>query len=345
MTNASQSNEIEKASWEGCIPVMLSLSPQSLSSPRMPASVHKLIPRHSYLHVALEEEVRNFHQYAPISFQSNGGMTSAVQDDDDNEDSNSDSSRNQENKSANGSSNGSKSTGQSKTQSKEASYPKCWFEDERTGSPLRWHLFIGVLYDLLRLRESATCKDSYLLLPWKIKIHFTAYPEKLLPITNSDKDNIPQYIFQHYLNSLKQSLYLQYNSARIAKNMNKHSHELLWNGIKNNKWGGPFQETSSEFNGRDLPNNIPIRVMVDGRPSFSRPCSPKSENGEQLTIEHIIREWLPGIFDKQFRWCVQGIKVPLECPLVELWKVLSHPDRFLYVLVTVDDLVPSKHNT
>lgn len=26
-----------------------------------------------------------------------------------------------------------------------APYPICWFEDEDTGKPLRWHLFAGVL--------------------------------------------------------------------------------------------------------------------------------------------------------------------------------------------------------
>lgn len=32
-------------------------------------------------------------------------------------------------------------------------YPICWFEDEKTGTVLRWHIFIGVLYDLMRLKD------------------------------------------------------------------------------------------------------------------------------------------------------------------------------------------------
>jgi hypothetical protein len=353
MENPCRSDEVEKASWQGCIPVMLSLSPMSLSSPTMPAPVHKLIPRHSYLHLALEEEVRNFHQHAPILFrpmgQKDGGdgiVTSTIQSD--NEDN--DSSQNHEgaiDTPENESLNQNKNAQQSASDLKEnPPYPICWFEDERTGTPLRWQLFIGILHDLLRLRKSTSCTESYQHLPWKIRIHFTAYPETLLPLSISEKHDVLRCIFQHYLNSLKQSLYLQHNSARTAKNLNKQSHVHLWNGIMNNKWEGSFREISMELdgngngNGTQEPflNNVPIRIMVDGRPTFSRPCNPRSADGEQLTIGHVLREWLPGLFEKQLHWCVQGIVVPLECPVAELWRVLCHPDRFLYILVVVDDL-------
>jgi hypothetical protein len=34
-------------------------------------------------------------------------------------------------------------------------------------------------------------------------------------------------------------------------------------------------------------------------------------------------------------YSIQGVKPSLNCPLVELWQLLSHPDHFLYIIVVV----------
>jgi len=67
-------------------------------------------------------------------------------------------------------------------------FPECWFEDEESGLPLRWQLFVGVLYDLMKGRlivnhpGSPLC-NQFRNLPWKIRIHFTSYPtDQLLPL-------------------------------------------------------------------------------------------------------------------------------------------------------------------
>jgi hypothetical protein len=351
--NSIPSDEIEKESWKGCIPVQLSLSPMSLSSPTMPHPIHKLIPRHSYLHVALEEEVRNFHQYAPISFRSMGIVTNDEgENDDEIQGENMDNNGTTRSVEIDGKKDNSESLTQNEASqqsqsnlSSENAYPLCWFEDEETRRPLQWNLFVGIIYDLLRLRKSASCVESFQhsMLPWKLRVHFTTYPDTILPLSVAETDDdVLKYVFQHYLNSLKQSLYLQSNSARIAKNLNKQSHIKLWKGIVNNCWEGPFREVVMELHGsrskEHIINNVPIRVLVDGRPSFTRPCNPRTADGELITIGEVLEKWLPGLFAKKFHWCIQGIEVPLECPVSELWKVLCHPDRFIYVLVVVDDL-------
>jgi len=239
-------------------------------------------------------------------------------------------------------------------------YPVCWFEDVETGTPLRWHLFVGVIYDLLcmkTIRSSSTDmkNDTYTHLPWKIRVHFTSYPSLLLPLSpssNAAKDDLVlQCLFQHYLNSLKQSLYVQHNTNRISKNMSKQSHLQLWDGIVMNHFG-VYEQIVSELDGTDggsglgvTMENIPLRVLVDDRPAFIRPCKLFQNNGNDsvdadaernfTSVENVLRDWLPHLFEgeSEFLWRVQGIQVPLDCPLLHLWRGLCHPDRFLYITV------------
>ena len=352
-------DNIERATWEGGVPVMLSLSPMSLSSATMPAPVHKIIPRHSYLHIALQEEVRTLHQYAPVSFsgkmlqnsEGNGLVTNASIEEDDDVNGDGDGNRDTE-----GEANKSQfldtknqitkpSSGDSDKdgQKVDSPYPICWFEDIETGTPLRWYLFIGLIYDLIRIRKSSNCQESFkqFLLPWKIRVHFTSYPEYLLPLCTLGKDDVMHSIFQHYLNSLKQSIYLQHNSSRIAKNMNKQSHVDLWEAIVTNQWEPSFRRISMELNGNKngndlIMNNVPIRILVDGKPAFSRPCKQLTSEGKRLTVGYVLRECLPTLFEKKFHCCIQGVDVGFDHPVDEIWRAFRHPDRFLYILVVFE---------
>ena len=400
----ASADDLQRANWQGSIPAVLSLSPMSLSSTTRPEPVHILLPRNSYLHVSLEETVRSFHPYAiaPISSfravsqpddeidtdgnvmskdvgsndkgeneNSKIGTTDTVKTNEDrnlhvaeNNDGVGQSDKNQIKKSEG-------SAGENNEIS-ESAYPICWFQDEETGIPLRWNLFIGILYDLLRLKTPSSsestdnnggCTDieAYKRLPWRICVHFTSYPETLPSLckgigsantfneSNTANDDVLQSIFQHYLNTLKQSLYLQHNSSRVAKNMNRRSHEKLWEGIVKHQWDGCFREISIEVDGESKNSStstdddsarveqVPIRMLVDERPSFSRPCKPYKNNSkeEMTTIGEVLYEWLPRLTERKFRWCVQGIDVPLKCPIVEVWRGLCHPDRFLYITVVI----------
>ena len=57
---------IQSSNWAGSIPVHLTLAPTSLSSATTPPALHRLVPRSSYLHVALRDEIVRLHQYAPV---------------------------------------------------------------------------------------------------------------------------------------------------------------------------------------------------------------------------------------------------------------------------------------
>ena len=355
-------DEVHRTNWKGAIPVVISLAQTSLSSPTTPDPIHKLIPRNSYMHIALEHEIRFFHNYAPFSNQAFRSVTQSDAGEDlettgtvVNQEGNNDSppSCNSNDESSNDRSAGKEITTKTEEEEeseKNAHFPTCWFEDEVTGTPLRWQLFIGILYDMLRMKQYESCADSYRMMPWKIRVHFTSYPESILPLNSIGQDDIMHHVFQHYLNSLKQSLYLQHKTNRIAKNLNKKSHMQLWEGIKTSLWDDAFHEIASELNAGDDDNyaivdQVPIRLLVDSQPAFSRPCKfSNSDNDGPTTIENVLRDWLPNLFEREFRWCIQGIQIPIDYSVGELWKTMCHPDRFLYiVVVTTDEIRRTAH--
>ena len=194
----------------------------------------------------------------------------------------------------------------------------------------------------------------------KIIVHFTSYPATLLPLNNdpipsiastssSSKTEHNSCVMEHlshqYSNSLKQALFLQHDSNRISKDMSKSSHLMIWDSIVRNQFELYKNVTiSCHFEGKaqDEIKHIPVRVMVDGRPAFVKPCFPfrqtqcESDDKVKVTLEQFLLEWLSHLFESTQPKCkvlIQGIKVPLESTVLDLWRTLSHPDRFLYILV------------
>jgi len=70
-----------------------------------------------------------------------------------------------------------------------------------------------------------------------------------------------------------------------------------------------------------------------------------NNTSDLLTLGSLLCDWCPDIFcrndegdiePKQLDtcWTVQGIHVALSTNLVDLWKSLSCPDHFLYILIS-----------
>jgi hypothetical protein len=110
-----------------------------------------------------------------------------------------------------------------------------WLEYD--GIPLKWNIPIGVLFDLLCSSSSSSSsndndssinssKNHIFSLPWRIIVHFQQFPtQKLLRCKSLNT------VRQHYLNTIKESLYIRFNSTKIASICTPADHQRLWDSL------------------------------------------------------------------------------------------------------------------
>lgn len=347
---------VRAADWSGAIPMHLSLATESLSSTTRPMPVSLMVPRASYLHVALREEILRLHAFAPaasamLTAGGGGGVVrrSAPSDDDEGDRG---------------------SEGNHVSEGGEQRIPVCWFEDEETGLALRWHLFAGVLYDIGRGYH----RPQKMPLPWRVRVHFTSYPTSQI-LSFDSAAGVAATVERQYKNSLKQALFLEHGSARVANGLSRAGHRRLWDAVSATNsalyndvnadlqadgMGGDGGSSSADGGGDgggagSGPRNVPVRVILDGGLPMQRACPPHwgggaGEGGMRPTaLGDLLVDWLPDLFERRteagesvagpihpaIAWTIQGLDgVPLDFPVGGIWLAACHPDHFLYVIVT-----------
>lgn len=314
-------DRLRSSNWSGSIPILLSLAPNSLSSPTIPSPIHALLPRHTFLHTGLKQAVLSLHKFAPptISF------TRRVVEEPD---------------PVSTSDNDAAGDGKSADEIKEeqpldSSYPVCWFEDESTGLPLRWQYFAGILWDS---HQRTTQKND---MPWKIRLHFTAYPSSQL-LELDAQSGVLTTVQRTFKNALKQALVLEHGHAKVALNMRKQNHQRMWDAIVNSKYS-IYKPIKEDIESPTNPNMIPVRLMIgSSKPPIQKKCDDPS-----LTLGQFLATFAPSYFEASAdnavnaklgitSWRIAGIVPPLTTPLLDLWRTLCHPDDFLYIMVIID---------
>lgn len=316
----SHSDQLHAVNWAGSVPIILTLAARSNSSPTLPPPIHALVPRHSFLHIALEDAVRRLHAFAPPSFT---GFALKKREEPDPGSMYVEEEK-EEKASAIAEVKASPTTAAAvNSEIKTSAFPVCWFEDEETQTALRWHFFAGVLFDL-RLTPHA--------IPWKIRLHFTSYPStQLLSLADGD---VPTHVRSAYKNSLKQAMSLHYGNAKPALNMTKENHGKIWDAIRTANYNLYKQAHSGLPKQSSL--RVPVRVLVDGGPPVQKPCLAT----DQLTLGGVLRVSAPDHFDDEgaresvVDWRMAGLsKAELSTPILHYWVNLAHPDHFLYITV------------
>ena len=315
-------DRLRSSNWSGSIPVLLSLAPNSLSSPTIPSPIHILLSRHTFLHIGLQDAVLSLHKFAPPTFS----FTRRVVEEPDRV-STSDEAGEEEGKA------------EDAIKQQEAppppAYPVCWFEDEATGLPLRWQYFAGILWDS---HQRTTEKNG---LPWKIRLHFTAYPSSQLLELDSQSGVITT-VQRTFKNALKQALVLEHGHAKVALNMSKQNHQRMWDAIVNSKYS-IYKPIKEDIQSSTKPEMIPIRLMIGpSKPPIQKKCDDSSSTLGQFLVSFApsyFESTSEGIVQPKLQitsWRIAGVVPPLSTPLLDLWRTLCHPDNFLYIMVIVD---------
>ncbi len=113
---------------------------------------------------------------------------------------------------------------------------------------------------------------------------------------------------------------------------------------------------------------IPVRLMLNERPAIQNPIRHKKDGTESkrrpselvertsscralpyTTLGDFLSNFFPNHFVSDpatgrvtsvlgscHYYSIQGLQPSLEFPLVDLWRALSHPDHFLYIIVVTE---------
>lgn len=208
-----------------------------------------------------------------------------------------------------------------------------WFEHD--GQALRWHVPLGVLYDLHGVRE----------LPFKITVRFQGFPTKanLIPLGN-ELD-----VEKTFFHSLKQAASLRFGSARRVMDLPVHGQESFWEGIVLSDLDTVARirdALTMPSPGDAATQQVPLRVLVVDRDeppvlTTARVYQWSVPWSESLTLKEAVRITLDAsdksIEDGQkFEFIVQGVRPPGDAPVVEVCQEMCAHDLFLYVVVEIN---------
>jgi hypothetical protein len=125
--------------------------------------------------------------------------------------------------------------------------------------------------------------------------------------------------------------------------------QLLWEGA-NSGSRGTFEIVASELRGAsEIIKCIPIRILLlcqdnakaGGGPTYlciQRPVHIFKDQSQetQILLEDVLQQFIPEKNLSSNNIFIHGIHVPFETPILPLWKLCSHADFFLYIVVIVD---------
>jgi len=195
-----------------------------------------------------------------------------------------------------------------------------WLEFEK--QPLRWHLPVGLLYDLLVANNE---------LPWQITVHFDKYPDnKLLKCPNKD------IVESHFMSCLKEADALKHKN-HIMSLLQERDHNQLWLGLLHDKFDQFWSVNRKlmEHTGEDGFRHIPFRLYapeITSKPYLQFLMKPL-ENEKQTTLQDLLLKANLKTESKGLQVIVHGVDIPLETPLQWMSEHLSYPDNFLHLCI------------
>lgn len=176
-----------------------------------------------------------------------------------------------------------------------------WFDYR--GLPLKWHIPIGVLFDLLCFEPER---------PWNLTVHFRGYPSDLIPYDGEDV------IKWSFINSLKEASYIMYGSTKNVMNLSQSEQLDLWQSVVK----GDFESYTRV--------SFKLKPHVFSSPGIGR--SPSKLAGDEEAASSTTRagrEFAP--LKVPFRLYVRTIQVENEDMLkalpVESWDDIAYITR------------------
>lgn len=229
--------------------------------------------------------------------------------------------------------------------------------------PLKWHLPVGLLYDVYVLSTQETLSDhpSAASLPFKLTLHFAPDPEKpTLP------DATPVVLHDSFINSVKEADFLRSGTAKPIMTLSARESKALWTSTQDDDLA-----TFSKIHGSLVPSpgqmrNIPLRVYLPSSPGQDpnkaqirvlqshipptiapgNQASPAALRGgaapgqQPQTLGTALHHLIPSLFPSRrtpilATPLLHGAPVPMSAQLEELVRWACYADGWLSVVVAM----------
>lgn len=161
-----------------------------------------------------------------------------------------------------------------------------------------------------------------------------------------------------------------YGNTRLFNELSVEEQKKLWLAVQTTNQQ-LYEEVADRFRpsvqcDSKLVKSLPIRVLRPQKPTVQRPvsltssgdCNNNQNNGNNnvyKTLREVLcsdfgvdlRQSLPGNHlstpstqdELSLKIIIQGIEVPLDSPILELWSIMRHCDFFLYITLLENQCV------
>lgn len=229
--------------------------------------------------------------------------------------------------------------------------------------PLKWHLPLGLLYDIyvLSTQDAGADRPSVKPLPFRLTLHFT-------PDSTSSNVNLidptPIVLHDSFINSVKEADFLRSGTAKPIMTLPTHDSKALWSSTQENDL-----PTFARIHHALLPapgqmRNIPLRVYLPSSPgpepskaqikvlqshvpptltatSASTVAQRRSPGlGQPQTVGTALHSLLPSLFPSRrtpilATPLLHGAPVPMAANLEDLARWACYADGWLSVVVAM----------
>lgn len=221
-----------------------------------------------------------------------------------------------------------------------------WFGMENVF--LYWNHPVGVLYDSLSglnpaLRKANTATNEFINV-WKITLsHRDEIPSGMIPIIYGTKQ-----IQEFWMHQWKQACFILNGSSKQVMSLSMSDSMQFWEGVlqRNDR---AFQFISEKIiPGANAIRNIPLKIhQTLPEVKVVQPTVKATNNEKNTTLGEVLHKEFPQWFPKSggtpelAKPIIQGIEVPLEFSLADLYYKLVSLDGFLHVSIC---LISSEEN-
>jgi len=182
-----------------------------------------------------------------------------------------------------------------------------WFSFK--GSPIRWHLPIGILSDLYRIEEKQQI--------WRISAHFSDFPEELEDLDQS-------LVESSFRMSVKEADQIRTRSER-TNTFQTTDYKRLWASVKDQSLDDWRLIAEKLLTGSE-DKNVPVKFHFDCK--YFQTQVEKSEN-----LDSALSRALPASFSvDNFKILYFGFEIDRTVQISDL-ECLTYPDTFIHLVL------------